>query len=133
VAEDRRPAALLIDIEKRHFHLLGQTFNAQDFWLSFFFVSGLGFALFSARWGVRPRVVRLRVSADRLPRGCVPPHRTLDRRPGRGAAKLDKAPFGGPGRGGAASKMVVFAAIARGDLAQLSSATSCRWRCSSKR
>src|SRR5262245_7491862 len=35
--------ALLIDIETRHFYLFGHTFNAQDFWLSFFFVSGLGF------------------------------------------------------------------------------------------
>jgi len=37
---------LLIDIESRHFFLLGQTFNAQDFWLAFFFVTALGFSLF---------------------------------------------------------------------------------------
>jgi cytochrome c oxidase accessory protein FixG len=37
---------LLIDLPARHFFLLGQTFNAQDFWLAFFFVTGLGFALF---------------------------------------------------------------------------------------
>ncbi|MFK7742066.1 MAG: cytochrome c oxidase accessory protein CcoG [Planctomycetota bacterium] len=42
---DGRPA-LLIDIEARHFYLFGQTFNAGDFWFAFFFVTGLGFALF---------------------------------------------------------------------------------------
>ena len=45
--------AILIDIQERHFYLLGQTFNAQDFWLAFFFISGLGFTLFvvAALWG----------------------------------------------------------------------------------
>lgn len=45
--------AILIDIEHRHFYLFGQTFNAQDFWLAFFFVTGLGFSLFvvAALWG----------------------------------------------------------------------------------
>ena len=45
--------AILIDIARRHFHLFGHTFNAQDFWLAFFFVSGLGFTLFvvAALWG----------------------------------------------------------------------------------
>ncbi len=45
--------AILIDIQRRHFYLLGQTFNAQDFWLAFFFISGLGFTLFvvAALWG----------------------------------------------------------------------------------
>ena len=38
--------ALLIDVEARHFYLLGHTFNAQDFWYAFFFVTGLGFTLF---------------------------------------------------------------------------------------
>ena len=40
-----RPA-FLIDIQARHFYLFGHTFNAQDFWFSFFFVTGLGFTLF---------------------------------------------------------------------------------------
>jgi cytochrome c oxidase accessory protein FixG len=39
---------LLIDLPARHFYLLGQTFNAQDFWYAFFFISGLGFSLFVA-------------------------------------------------------------------------------------
>ncbi|GAB4147631.1 MAG: cytochrome c oxidase accessory protein CcoG [Planctomycetota bacterium] len=38
--------AILIDIGARHFYLFGRTFNAQDFWLAFFYLSGLGFALF---------------------------------------------------------------------------------------
>lgn len=44
---------LLIDLPNRHFYLLGQTFNAQDFWFAFFFVTGLGFALFvvAGLWG----------------------------------------------------------------------------------
>lgn len=40
-----RPA-FLIDLPARHFYLFGQTFNAQDFWLAFFWVSGVGFTLF---------------------------------------------------------------------------------------
>ncbi|MGK0155304.1 MAG: cytochrome c oxidase accessory protein FixG [Neolewinella sp.] len=40
-----RPA-FLIDIQARHFYVFGNTFNAQDFWFSFFFVTGLGFTLF---------------------------------------------------------------------------------------
>ena len=45
--------AVLIDIQRRHFYLFGHTFNAQDFWLAFFFVTGAGFALFvlSALYG----------------------------------------------------------------------------------
>ncbi|MBM4059833.1 MAG: cytochrome c oxidase accessory protein CcoG [Planctomycetes bacterium] len=44
---------LLLDLPNRHFYLFGATFNAQDFWLSFFFVTGLGFALFvvAGLWG----------------------------------------------------------------------------------
>lgn len=37
--------AILIDIAARHFYLFGRTFNAQDFWLAFFYLSGLGFTL----------------------------------------------------------------------------------------
>ncbi|MEZ5966966.1 MAG: cytochrome c oxidase accessory protein CcoG [Planctomycetota bacterium] len=45
--------AFLIDIPRRHFYLLGNTFNAQDFWLAFFVVTGIGFSLIvvSAMWG----------------------------------------------------------------------------------
>lgn len=41
---DGRPA-VFIDIPGRHFYLFGQAFNAQDFYLVFFFVTGVGFAL----------------------------------------------------------------------------------------
>src|SRR5262245_41117845 len=37
--------AVLIDIQRRHFFLFGKTFNAQDFPLAFFWLSGIGFAL----------------------------------------------------------------------------------------
>jgi len=45
--------AILIDLPARHFYLFGQTFNAQDFKLAFFFITGLAFTLFvvSALWG----------------------------------------------------------------------------------
>ena len=45
--------AILMDIEHRHFYLFGATFNAQDFWLAFFLLSGVGFALIvaTAIWG----------------------------------------------------------------------------------
>ncbi|MCC6877857.1 MAG: cytochrome c oxidase accessory protein CcoG [Sandaracinaceae bacterium] len=39
-----RPA-LFLDVEHRRFYLFGGTFNAQDFWLVFFLVTGVGFAL----------------------------------------------------------------------------------------
>jgi cytochrome c oxidase accessory protein FixG len=40
-----RPA-LFLDIANRRFFLFGASFNAQDFWLAFFLLSGLAFALF---------------------------------------------------------------------------------------
>jgi cytochrome c oxidase accessory protein FixG len=45
--------AVFLDIEHRAFYLFGATFNAQDFWLTFFLVSGIGFALIvvTALWG----------------------------------------------------------------------------------
>lgn len=47
-----RPAVFL-DVTHRAFHLFGATFNAQDFWLSFFLLSGVGFLLIvvTALWG----------------------------------------------------------------------------------
>jgi cytochrome c oxidase accessory protein FixG len=38
--------AVFLDIGNRRFHLFGQTFVSQDFWLVFFLVTGLGFLLF---------------------------------------------------------------------------------------
>src|SRR5690606_28395169 len=45
--------AVLLDIVEREFWLFGASFNAQDFYLAFFLVAGVGFALFvvSALWG----------------------------------------------------------------------------------
>jgi cytochrome c oxidase accessory protein FixG len=41
---DGRPA-LYLDVARRRFFLFGGTFNAQDFWLVFFLLSGVGLAL----------------------------------------------------------------------------------------
>jgi len=38
--------AVFLDVEQRSFHLFGLTFAAQDLWLGFFVISGLGFSLF---------------------------------------------------------------------------------------
>ena len=45
--------AVFLDIEHRRFFLFGATFNAQDVWLLFFLLSGLGFSLIvvTALWG----------------------------------------------------------------------------------
>ncbi len=43
---DGKPA-ILIDIPRRELFLFGASFNAQDTWLSFFLLSGIGFALIS--------------------------------------------------------------------------------------
>lgn len=37
--------AMYLDVPGRHFYLFGATFNAQDFWLVFFLLSGTGLAL----------------------------------------------------------------------------------------
>lgn len=38
--------AVFLDVANRRFHLFGWTFAAQDMWLTFFLISGLGFSLF---------------------------------------------------------------------------------------
>ncbi len=38
--------AVFLDVIDRRFHLFGLTFAAQDLWLTFFFITGLGFSLF---------------------------------------------------------------------------------------
>lgn len=40
--------AMLLDVQRRQFFLFGQTFNAQDTWLVFFLLSGVGFVLIVA-------------------------------------------------------------------------------------
>jgi cytochrome c oxidase accessory protein FixG len=102
---------LLIDIPARHFFLLGQTFNAQDFWLAFFFVTGLGFALFvvAALFGrlwcgyACPQTVFLEGVFRRIERWIEGPPAAR--------AKLDKAPLRQKFlRRGA--KLLVFLAVA---------------------
>jgi len=103
--------AFLIDIQARHFYLLGQTFNAQDFWYSFFFVSGLGFALFvvAALFGrmwcgyACPQTVFLEGVFRRIER--------LIEGPAAARAKLDKAPLRGAKLVRRGIKMVVFFGI----------------------
>jgi cytochrome c oxidase accessory protein FixG len=45
--------AMFIDMQHRRFYLFGATFNAQDFWLIFFLLTGVGFSLIvaTALWG----------------------------------------------------------------------------------
>jgi cytochrome c oxidase accessory protein FixG len=45
--------AVFLDMQHRHFYLFGATFNAQDFWLLFFVLSGIGFGLIvvTSLWG----------------------------------------------------------------------------------
>lgn len=38
--------AVFLDVAERHFHLFGLTFAAQDLWLIFFLITGMGFSLF---------------------------------------------------------------------------------------
>ena len=40
--------AVFLDVDKRQFFLFGLTFNAQDVWLMFFVLSGVGFGLLCA-------------------------------------------------------------------------------------
>jgi cytochrome c oxidase accessory protein FixG len=104
--------ALLIDIQARHFYLLGQTFNARDFWYAFFFVTGLGFALFvvAALFGrmwcgyACPQTVFLEGVFRRIER--------LIEGPAAARAKLDKAPLRGVKLLRRGAKMVVFFLIA---------------------
>ncbi len=45
--------AVFLDIQHRAFYLFGATFNAQDVWMAFFLLSGIGFLLIlmTALWG----------------------------------------------------------------------------------
>ena len=45
--------AVFLDLQRRAFYLFGFTFNAQDVWLAFFLLSGVGFSLIAATalWG----------------------------------------------------------------------------------
>lgn len=104
--------ALLIDIEHRHFYLFGFTFNAQDFWFAFFFVTGLGFTLFvvAALFGrvwcgyACPQTVFLEGVFRRIERWIEGPAASR--------ARLDKAPMTASKLMRRGLKMVVFFALA---------------------
>jgi cytochrome c oxidase accessory protein FixG len=105
-----RPA-ILIDIQRRAFFLFGHTFNAQDFWLAFFYISGLGFTLFlvAAVFGrlwcgfACPHTVFLEAVFRRIERWIEGP--------AAARAKLDKAPPSAGKLLRRAAKYAVFLAI----------------------
>lgn len=102
---------LLIDLPTRHFYLFGQTFNAQDFWYAFFFVTGLGFSLFvvAGLYGrawcgyACPHTVFLEGVFRRIERWIEGP--------AAARAKLDKAPLRGGKLVRRGFKIIVFFAI----------------------
>jgi len=104
--------AFLIDLPARHFYLLGQTFNAQDFWYAFFLISGVGFTLFvvAALWGrmwcgyACPHTVFLEGVFRRIER--------LIEGPAAARARLDKAKMSAGKFVRRGIKMVVFFLIA---------------------
>lgn len=82
--------AVLLDVMNLRFHLFGFTFATQDLWLVFFFITGLGFALFfvTALFGriwcgaACPQTVFLEHVYRRIERwieGDAPKRRALDR------------------------------------------------------
>ncbi len=84
--------AVFLDVENRKFHLFGLTFLAQDLWVAFFAISGVGFALFylTALFGrlwcgwACPYTVFLEHVVRRLERfieGDAPNRRRLDSMP----------------------------------------------------
>ncbi len=53
IIEVRDNPAVFLDVQHRRFYLFGGVFNAQDVWLVFFILTGIGFGLFfiTALWG----------------------------------------------------------------------------------
>ena len=70
--------AVFLDVAERRFHLFGVTLAAQDLWLLFFVITGLGFLALLCHGVAGSRVVRVGVSADRVSRSRLSPDRTLD-------------------------------------------------------
>ena len=82
--------AVFLDVLNRRFHLFGLTFTAQDLWIAFFFITGVGFSLFfvTALFGrlwcgwACPHTVFLEHVYRRIERwieGDAPKRRKLDR------------------------------------------------------
>lgn len=91
--------AVFLDVVHRRFHLFGITFAAQDIWLFFFFITGLGFTLFftTALFGrlwcgwACPHTVFLEHVYRRIERLCEGPakqQKALDNIPWSDPAKL---------------------------------------------
>ena len=72
--------AVFMDIVNRRFYLFGGVFNAQDFWLMFFLLSGVGLTLRHRNRDQGASLVRVRVPTDGLPRGRVSSHRAAGSR-----------------------------------------------------
>lgn len=53
ILDVRGNPAVFLDVQRRRFYLFGGVFNAQDVWLVFFILTGVGFGLFfiTAMWG----------------------------------------------------------------------------------
>ena len=89
--------AVFIDIANRRFFLFGSTFNAQDFWLAFFILSGVGLGLIivTAVWGrvwcgyACPHTVFLEAIFRRVERWIEGPRAQRIRR-NRGSMNFDK-------------------------------------------
>jgi len=89
--------ALFLDVNGRKFYLFGSTFNAQDFWLAFFLLTGLGFALIivTTLWGrlwcgyTCPQTVFLEGLYRRIERWIEGPRQTRLRR-NKGPWNADK-------------------------------------------
>ncbi|QQR88618.1 MAG: cytochrome c oxidase accessory protein CcoG [Myxococcales bacterium] len=80
--------AMFLDLQHRSFYLFGSTFNAQDFWLVFFLVTGLAYVLFvlTSMWGrvwcgyACPQTVFLEGVYRRIERWVEGPRQTRLRR-----------------------------------------------------
>jgi cytochrome c oxidase accessory protein FixG len=90
--------AVFLDVDKRQFFLFGLTFNAQDVWLLFFALSGVGFGLVYATavlgrvwcgWAC-PQTVFLEALFRPIERLFNGPRNVAQRRAGKGAI-LDRA------------------------------------------
>jgi polyferredoxin len=71
--------AVFLDVAERRFHFFGWTLAAQDLWLMFFLITGLGFSLFLHHGSAGAHVVWLGLPADRVSRSRLPQDRALDR------------------------------------------------------
>ncbi len=92
--------AVFLDVKNTQFHFFGLTFVAQDMWLAFFLVTGLGFSLFYVTallgrvwcgWAC-PQTVFLDIArrVERLIEGDAPARRQLDASPWTGSKTVKR-------------------------------------------